>query len=116
MHVGDISKEHDVQDLFIKARDAMGGCNVLINNAGLHDSSPLPPLPLSVSIAVGVRVYNLYTCMYILRFAVETLISVSYLFAHSNIKRWACVLHISTSRMSSALIHLILSHCPTASA
>jgi hypothetical protein len=31
----------------------MGGCNVLINNAGLHDSSPLP---LSVSIAVGVRV------------------------------------------------------------
>jgi hypothetical protein len=38
------------------------------------------------------------------------------LFAHSNIKRWACVLHISTSRMSSALIHLILSHCPTASA
>ena len=56
VHVGDISKEQDVQELFKKARDAMGGCNVLINNAGLHDSSPLPPLPLSVSIAVGVRV------------------------------------------------------------
>ena len=63
MHVGDISKEQDVQELFKKARDAMGGCNVLINNAGLHDSLPLPPLPLCVSMRlrlgfrISIRVY-----------------------------------------------------------
>jgi 3-oxoacyl-[acyl-carrier protein] reductase len=35
VHAGDISKEDDVAALFARARDAMGGCNVLINNAGI---------------------------------------------------------------------------------
>lgn len=32
---GDISKETDVAALFKSARQEMGGCNVLINNAGI---------------------------------------------------------------------------------
>lgn len=35
VHAGDISKEGDVAALFARAREELGGCNVLINNAGI---------------------------------------------------------------------------------
>ncbi|KAJ1493163.1 hypothetical protein T484DRAFT_1879869 [Baffinella frigidus] len=39
-HLGDVTQEEDVETLFAKARELMGGCNLLVNNAGvLRDKS-----------------------------------------------------------------------------
>eukprot|EP00283_Hemiselmis_rufescens_P007271 CAMPEP_0173432450 /NCGR_PEP_ID=MMETSP1357-20121228/10243_1 /TAXON_ID=77926 /ORGANISM="Hemiselmis rufescens, Strain PCC563" /LENGTH=257 /DNA_ID=CAMNT_0014397043 /DNA_START=84 /DNA_END=857 /DNA_ORIENTATION=+ len=41
VHTADVTSEDQVGELFEKAREAMGGCNVLVNNAGLLRDSML---------------------------------------------------------------------------
>jgi len=53
VHTGDISKESDVVELFKKARAEMGGCNVLINNAGILRDRAL--VKKDKSTGLGVR-------------------------------------------------------------
>mmetsp|Transcript_572 Transcript_572/g.1388 ORF Transcript_572/g.1388 Transcript_572/m.1388 type:complete len:258 (-) Transcript_572:295-1068(-) len=41
VHAADVTSEEQVGTLFVKAREMMGGCNVLVNNAGLLRDSML---------------------------------------------------------------------------
>ena len=64
VHAGDISKEGDVAALFARAREELGGCNVLINNAGIaHVGNVLNTSEEDFDRVLSVNVKGVYNCL-----------------------------------------------------
>ena len=59
----DVSKEPDVERAFGEAEEALGGLDLLVNNAGVEDPHPIEELPLeSWEKVIGVNLTGAFLC------------------------------------------------------